>query len=282
MTIIAKIANIKPQLSPSAQKIAAFILQQPASIVSLSSLQLAQQANVGQSSIVKFTQQLGFSGFLAFKVDLKEELTRQQAIGNDPQQLQNQISDSDSDTLITIAQKLAHQKTDAIIETTKAIDENNFNNIINLFYCAQRIQLIGYGHSVAIVNDFRSKLLTLGMTVITEQDNQFQIAIANTLRSGDIQCHICNNSYHQDSLLTAQNAITNGATIVALTTSEMSPLRQLAHFTLDTLAIETSIQIQDQPDNYSIASQAAQQTLTDLLFIALAQLKVTTNKNNNA
>ena len=116
------------------------------------------------------------------------------------------------------------------------------------------------------------------MTVITEQDNQFQIAIANTLRSGDIQCHICNNSYHQYSLLTAQNAITNGATIVALTTSEMSPLRQLAHFTLDTLAIETSIQIQDQPDNYSIA---AQQTLTDLLFIALAQLKVTTNKNNN-
>ncbi len=52
-------------------------------------------------------------------------------MSNDPQQLQNQISHSD--TLITIAQKLAHQKTDAIIETTNAIDEQNLKNIVDLF-----------------------------------------------------------------------------------------------------------------------------------------------------
>ncbi|PSU94314.1 MurR/RpiR family transcriptional regulator [Photobacterium kishitanii] len=267
MTIIAKIANIKSQLSPSAQKIAALILQQPAAVVSLSSLQLAQQANVGQSSIVKFTQKLGFTGFPAFKNAIKEELARQKAIGNDPQQLQNQISHSD--TLITIAQKLAHQKTDAIIETTNAIDEQNLKNIIALFINAQRIQLVGFGHSAIIAKDFSTKLLTLGMMAIAEQDSRSQIDIAKTLGPTDIQCHICYDGNHQDALLTAHSAKMKGATLIALTSPHSTPLRQLAQFSLDTLAIETSNHSQYQPHNYSIASHAAQQTLTDLLFMAL-------------
>ncbi|SMY35518.1 MurR/RpiR family transcriptional regulator [Photobacterium andalusiense] len=269
MTIIAKIANIKSQLSPSAQKIAALILQQPAVVVSLSSLQLAQQANVGQSSIVKFTQKLGFSGFPTFKNAIKEELTRQQAIGNDPQQLQNQISASD--TLVTIAQKLAHQKTDAIIETTNAIDEQNLKNIVALFINADRIQLVGFGHSAVVAKDFSAKLLTLGMMAIAEQDCQNQIEIANTLGATDIQCHICYDGNHQHALLAANNAKNKGATIIALTSVHASPLRQLAQFSLDTLAIETSNQTQSQPHNYSLASHAAQQALTDLLFMALTQ-----------
>ncbi|PSU23519.1 MurR/RpiR family transcriptional regulator [Photobacterium kishitanii] len=269
MTIIAKITNIKSQLSPSAQKIAALILQQPTAIVSLSSLQLAQQANVGQSSIVKFTQKLGFTGFPAFKNAIKEELARQQAIGNDPQQLQNQISHSD--TLITIAQKLAHQKTDAIIETTNAIDEQNLKNIVDLFINAQRIQLVGFGHSAVIAKDFGTKLLTLGMMTIAEQDSQNQIDIAKTLGPADIQCHICYDGNHQDALLTAHSAKMQGATLIALTSPHSTPLRQLAQFTLDTLAIETSNHRQYQPHNYSIAAHAAQQTLTDPLFMALTQ-----------
>ena len=267
MTIIAKIANIKSQLSPSAQKIAALILQQPTVVVSLSSLQLAQQAKVGQSSIVKFSQKLGFTGFPAFKNAIKEELTRQQAIGNDPLQLQNQISASD--TLITIAQKLAHQKTDAIIETTNAIDEQNLKNIVALFINAQRIQLVGFGHSAVVAKDFSAKLLTLGMTTIAEQDSQLQIDIANTLGPDDIQCHIAHDGNHQYALLAANSAKNNEATIIALTSAHASPLRQLAQFTLDTLAIETSNLT--QPHNYSLAYHAAQQTLTDLLFMALAQ-----------
>lgn len=269
MTIIAKINNIKSQLSPSAQKIATLILQQPTSVVSLSSLQLAQQANVGQSSIVKFTQKLGFTGFPAFKSAIKEELARQQAIGNDPQQLQNQISSSD--TLITITQKLAYQKTDAIIETTNAIDEQNLKDIVTLFINAQRIQLVGFGHAAIIAKDFSSKLLTLGMMTITEQDSQLQIEIANTLGPADIQCNICYDGNHQELLLAAHAAKMKGATLIALTSVHSSPLRQLAQFTLDTLAIEPSNHRQFQPHNYSIASHAAQQTLTDLLFMALTQ-----------
>lgn len=277
MTIIAKIANIKSQLSPSAQKIATLILQQPPLVVSLSSQQLAQQANVGQSSIVKFTQKLGFKGFPAFKMAISEELDRQQAIGNDPLQLQYQISPND--TLATIAQKLAYEKTDAIIETTNAIDDHNLEAIVDVLKKSHRIQLVGIGDSVLMAKDFSYKLLTIGMTAIAEQDSQRQIAIAQTLGTNDVQCLICYNGNHQEILLAAHHAKMNGATLIALTAPHSSPLRQLAQFTLDTLATETSTYIQpynqthNQPQkrNDSIAVHAAQQTLVDLLFMALVQ-----------
>ncbi|WP_297483681.1 MurR/RpiR family transcriptional regulator [uncultured Photobacterium sp.] len=275
MTILANIANIKLQLSPSAQKIAALILQHPKSVVTLSSQQLARQANVGQSSIVKFTQKLGFKGFPAFKMAMIEELDRQQAIGSDPLQLHNQINGSD--TSITIAQKLAHQKTDAIIETTNAIDTLSFEKIVDLFTNAQRIQLIGLGDAVGITKDFSTKLLTLGMAVIAEQDPSLQIIITRTLQSSDMLCIIGEEIYQPEIIQATHQATAKGVPLVTLTSHDSSTLRQLAQFTLDTLAVKTSMCSHTQKYNYSIALQAAQQTLTDLLFMTLAQQSL---KNN--
>lgn len=279
MTILANIANIKSQLSPSAQKIAALILQHPKSVVTLSSQQLAQQANVGQSSIVKFTQKLGFKGFPAFKIAMIEELDRQQAIGSDPQQLPNQISPNDS--VITLAQKLAHQKTDAIIETTNAIDEASFHHIIALFTQAQRIQLIGLGDAAGIAKDFSTKLLTLGMAVITQQEPSLQIIITHTLQPSDMLCVIGEEIHQPEIIQATHQATTKGVPLVTLTSHDSSTLRQVAQFTLDTLAVKTSMCSHTQKYNYSIALQAAQQTLTDLLFMALAQQSLKNSPTNN-
>ncbi|MEC6796443.1 MurR/RpiR family transcriptional regulator [Photobacterium piscicola] len=279
MTILANIANIKSQLSPSAQKIAALILQHPKSVVTLSSQQLAQQANVGQSSIVKFTQKLGFKGFPAFKMAMIAELDRQHAIGSDPQQLPNQISYND--TFITLAQKLAHQKTDAIIDTTNAIDEASFQYITALFTQAQRIQLIGLGDAAGIAKDFSTKLLTLGMAVITEQEPSLQIIITRTLQPSDMLCIIGEEIHQPEIIKAAHQATTKGVPLVTLTSHDSSTLRQLTQFTLNTLAAETSMCSHTQKYNYSIALQAAQQTLTDLLFMALAQQSLKNTPPNN-
>lgn len=279
MTILANIANIKSQLSPSAQKIAALILQQPKSVVTLSSQQLAQQANVGQSSIVKFTQKLGFKGFPAFKIAMIEELDRQQAIGCDPQQLPNQISQSD--TFITLAQKLTHQKTDAIIETMNAIDEATFQHIIALFTQAQRIQLIGLGDATTVAKDFSAKLLTLGIAVIAEQNTSLQITITHTLQPHDLLCIIGEEDNQSPLIQAIHQATIKGIPLVTLTSSHSQTLRQLAQFTLETLAAQTSMCSYTQKYNYSIALQAAQQALTDLLFMTLAQQSLKNTPLNN-
>lgn len=60
MLTLSKISNIRSQLSPSELKIADYILACPEQVTHFSSQELAQQADVSQSSIVKFTQKIGF------------------------------------------------------------------------------------------------------------------------------------------------------------------------------------------------------------------------------
>lgn len=52
------------------QKLADYILSQPDETRHLSSQQLAAEAGVSQSSVVKFAQKLGFKGFPALKLAL--------------------------------------------------------------------------------------------------------------------------------------------------------------------------------------------------------------------
>ena len=68
---------------PSELKIADYILACPEQVTHFSSQELAQQADVSQSSIVKFTQKIGFKGFTAFKLAVSEDLGRKHAIKTD-------------------------------------------------------------------------------------------------------------------------------------------------------------------------------------------------------
>jgi DNA-binding MurR/RpiR family transcriptional regulator len=58
----------------SDKKLADFLLAQPDRARHLSSQQLALEAGVSQSSVVKFAQKLGFKGFPALKLAISEAL----------------------------------------------------------------------------------------------------------------------------------------------------------------------------------------------------------------
>ena len=56
------------------------------------------------------------------------------------------------------------------------------------------------------------------------------------------------------------------ATVIAITSLADSPLRRLAHFTLDTVSGETEWR------SSSMSTRTAQNSVTDLLFVGLVQL----------
>ncbi|UMX51768.1 hypothetical protein MJ389_20480 [Escherichia coli] len=61
----------------SDKKLADYLLLQPDTARHLSSQQLANEAGVSQSSVVKFAQKLGYKGFPALKLALSEALASQ-------------------------------------------------------------------------------------------------------------------------------------------------------------------------------------------------------------
>lgn len=261
MSVMNKLMSRRTQLSSSGLKIADWIIAYPEKAATATSQALADHAQVSQSSIVKFTQKIGFKGYSEFKLALAEELGRKQAMHTTPLH-SNILVD---DPIAVIAQKLVQAKTDAMFHTTNALSFSHFNQAIQLINLANRVQIVGIGGSALTAKDLAFKLLKLGITALTEQDSHVQIATARTLSAQDIQIAISFSGDRKEILVAAESAKEQGAKVIALTSPTKNRLRELADLSFDTIADES------EHRSSSIASRTAQNVLTDLIFITLVQ-----------
>lgn len=263
MSVSNKIIAKRSQLSQSGRLVADWFVENAAKAAYMTSQEVAQEAQVSQSTIVKFTQRLGFKGYSEFKLALSEDIGRKQAIASTP--LHSGIFADDP--LAVIAQKLIKAKTDAMIQTTNALSFDACNQAAQWLSDARTVQIVGIGGSALTAKDLGYKLLKLGITALTEQDSHVQIAVARTLTDKDVQIAISFSGERKEILVAAEAAKEQGAKVIALSSPNKSKLRHIADITFDTIA--------DEVENRSsaIASRSAQNVITDLLFIYLVQLR---------
>ncbi|EGU30534.1 hypothetical protein VII00023_11019, partial [Vibrio ichthyoenteri ATCC 700023] len=183
MSITSKLVAKRERLSSSGVKIADWVLANTEQAMALTSQELAIEIGVSQSSIVKFTQKIGFKGYSQFKLALAEEVTRKYTLQTSPLHADIAITDSTS----TIIQKLVRAKTDAIFQTSNALDAISFDRAVTLINQAYKVQIVGMGASALSGKDLSYKLLKLGILAITEVDSHVQIGMARTLTEKDVQ-----------------------------------------------------------------------------------------------
>ncbi|WP_019612826.1 SIS domain-containing protein [Psychromonas ossibalaenae] len=263
MSIHHVLLSQRSSLSPSAARIADFILENLQLCSEITSQELAEKANVSQSSIIKFTQKLGYKGFTAFKLMLIKEQNLESVLLNPHTPIHSKINDQDS--ALTVAQKLVQEKQQALLNTTNAINYIEFEKVVNFINLAGRVQIMGIAGSALTAKDLSFKLLKLGITAISEQDSHIQMATANTLKKGDVQILISYSGTRKEILIAAQAAHEKGATIIALTGLKANPLRKIAHYCIDTIADEEKYR------SSSISSRTAQNVITDLIFMSVLQ-----------
>ncbi|EKN5147779.1 TPA: SIS domain-containing protein [Yersinia enterocolitica] len=264
MSILNEITWLLPELAENQKKIAKCILDNPESILSISSSQFAENAGVSQSAIVKFSQKIGMKGFPALKIAISEELSRNNLFKSYPHKaLHNSISSEDS--LMVMAQKLAHEKTASIMETTRKINFSVFQQVISLINTAQRVQIVGILGSGLTAKDLSYKLQKIGIMTLVEADLHVQIAAALTLTPKDVQIVLSFTGRRKDMRIAATVAKAQGATVIAITGSKVSPLAKIADYVLESISDENEWR------SSSISSRTAQNTLTDLIFLALMQ-----------
>ncbi|HCR4097238.1 TPA: SIS domain-containing protein [Providencia rettgeri] len=264
MTLLDIITYSLPRLAENQRKIAQFIIENPENVLNLSSQQLAEILDVSQSAIVKFSQKVGVKGYPALKLALSEIIGRQQLNESAPHvALHNRIAPNDN--LMVVAQKLAMEKNHSITETTKLIDFKQFEKIVERIDQSQRVQIVGIGGSGLTAKDLSYKLQKIGITTLVESDHHVQIAAALTLNANDIQIAISFTGKRKDMLTAANIARKQGACVVAITRDRHSPLAQISDYILESVAEE------DEWRSSSISSRTAQNTLTDLIFMALLQ-----------
>lgn len=261
MNCLLSIRQRYPQLAQSDRKLADFILAQPDLARHLSSQQLASQAGVSQSSVVKFAQKLGFKGFPALKLALSEALASNANPHSVP--VHNQICGDDP--LRLVGEKLIKDNVAAMHASLDVNTEDKLLETVNMLRSARRIVLTGIGASGLVARNFSWKLMKIGLNAVSEQDMHALLATVQAMTQDDVMLAISYSGARREINLAADEMLRVGGKVVAITGFSPNALQQRATHCLYTIAEEQATR------SAAISSTSAQMMLTDLLFMGLVQ-----------
>jgi DNA-binding MurR/RpiR family transcriptional regulator len=261
MNCLLRIRQRYPTLAQSDRKLADYLLANPDRARHLSSQLLAQEAGVSQSSVVKFSQKLGFKGFPALKLAISEAL----ASGQDPHSVpvHNQILGDDP--LRLVGEKLIKDNLAAMHASLDINSEEKLLASVAMMRNARRVLIVGIGASGLVAKNFAWKLMKIGINAVAEQDMHALLATAQALSADDILFAISYSGERREINLAADETLRTGAKVLAVTGFTPNALQQRATLCLYTIAEELATR------SAAISSTSAQMMLTDLLFMALVQ-----------
>lgn len=261
MSVIRKILANLDRMSPADREIGRFIAEHPEQMLALSSAALAAETGRSQSSVVKFSQRLGFASYQDLK--LAVSTTRAQDWRLPGGAIHGSIEQGDG--YGTILEKLLSSKYRAMRETLAANGTREVARAVEALDGARRIHLAGVGASSLVASDLSYKLMKLGRIVVQSLDAHVQMANVAGIAQEDVLLALSYSGASMETLRIAELARSRGATLIAITGMQDNPLARLADILLHTVADE------DQARSSAITARDAQLALTDLLFLMILQ-----------
>jgi len=261
MSILKMISARLDAMSEADREIGSFIVEHPERMLQLSSAALAVETGRSQSSVVKFSQKMGYGSYQELKLAVNKAQAQEWQVP--PGMIHGSIEAGDS--YATIQRKLISSKVLSVQETVAVNSEETIDRVLDALARARRIHLAGVGASSLVARDFSYKLLKLGRMVLLDSDSHVQVANAAILEPDDVLFAISHSGASLETLRVAERARARGATVISVTGLRRNPLAEVADLRLFTVADEERVR------SSAITSRDAQLALTDLLFILLVR-----------
>ncbi|MFW5996088.1 MAG: MurR/RpiR family transcriptional regulator [Halanaerobiaceae bacterium] len=260
---IARIKTSYSSLPPSEKKVADYILENTEKTIYLSVSELSNQAEVSDSTIIRFCKNIGFKGYQELKLFLAQDLVTPIENINEDIQLDDQLD--------TIIQKIAHSNKMAIEETMGTIDLEQLEKAVTILLSAERILFFGVGASGVTAHDAKYKFMRIGKTVDCYRDAHLQAMSASTLSNNDAVVGISHSGSTKDVVDSCRIASDAGAKVICITGHTRSPITQIADIKLITATREKPL------SSGALRSKIAQLHTLDMLFsgVAIKQHKKT-------
>lgn len=254
--VLVRIQSFQKALTKSERKVAEVVLTHAENVIYFSVTDLAEQAEVGDTTVLRFCRKIGFKGYQEFKLALAQELV------NPVQSLHQEVTDEDSP--IVIAQKVTATNVQAIQDTVTLIDPEQLERAVSVLQKAKRIHCYGVGTSGVTALDAKFKFLRIGLPVDAYNDGHIQAMAASTLETGDVAIGISVSGSTKDTVDTLKLAKEAGATVICITQYTRAPITKIADIVLLSAAKETPLQ------GGALSSKIAQLHVIDILYTALA------------
>ncbi len=262
MSCLSIIRSARHELSANEKKLADFILENSSLIRDYSSQQLAGSVGVSQSSVVKFSQKMGYKGFTDFKLAIHESVVKQES----------NVAVLDSGRSArgpreSLKERLYQAKNDAISGATDLNDDATLRLAARAIEGASRVQLVGGGNAASVVRDSAQKLAGEGKPVIAEFDADAQKRSVATLARGDCLILISASGQSAHCRQLAKDAKKRGVTVISVTSQVANPLATLADIRL------YSVSHLIDSDVPRVVATTSQQHVMDLVFFSLVSVE---------
>jgi RpiR family carbohydrate utilization transcriptional regulator len=254
--VLERLRTVRPGLSPTAGRIADFILANAAEVVHMSVTEVAEGAGASEGSVVGLCQQLGARGLQQVKIALARDLVQ-------PVQFIHEDLERD-DSIAAVVEKVFHSDVQALQDTLKVLDIEQMSRAIAAIRKAERVEVYGIGSAAPIAEDANYRLLRIGIESKVIVDSHIQ-AISASLTGPRVAIVTVSHSGSTHETVTATRlAKEAGATTICITNYGKSPIQAYADILLQTMARETKFRTE------AMASRIAQLAIVDALIAALA------------
>ncbi len=226
--ILTLIQNRMDTFSKGQRLIGRYILDNYDKAAFMTAARLGQTVKISESTVVRFAVELGYDGYPAMQKAMQEmirgKLTTVQRIEVSYDRLGAQ----------GVLDKVVQSDIENLRMTLNELKREDFDGAVNAIAGARRIYILGVRSSAAL-----SDFLTFYFKLIFDNVCQVQTSLASEMfeqmlrvGKGDVVIGISFPRYSTRSVRAMEFARDQGATVVAITDSEMSPLYDTADYRL--------------------------------------------------
>lgn len=261
MSPLLKIRAGRDGMSAIERRIADFLLDNAALLRDYSSQQLADALGVSQSSVVKFSQKLGYKGYPDLKFSIGESLARGDGYENGGAA----SSDEATDPHAALADELWAAKSRSEAETRSLNPPARIDAIADALRGADKVFVIGLGRDGIHARGFAMQLSLLGILAVYHFDPVMLPAGLSSVGKRDVLVVFSEQGRQASLCRIAQMFHERRGAVVTVTRHSANPLRAHADHALLVSAHDARAPV--EPMLY----QGALQQLLDLVALVLCE-----------
>ncbi|WP_213583642.1 MurR/RpiR family transcriptional regulator [Paenibacillus sp. J2TS4] len=250
------INSIYSSLTKSEKKVADTVLKDPEAAVFFTITDLAEKADVGETSVIRLCRKLGFKGYQEFKLSIVQDLA------TPAEQIHGEIEENDNTE--TVAKKITSQNTQALNNALSLLNEQHLVKIVDAMIAADSIFFYGVGSSGVTAMDAKYRFMRLGFQVDAIMDSHMMAMNASLAGKNDVVGVISTSGSTKDVVDAVTIAKASGAFIFCITNHAKSPVTQQADAVLLGTSRETPLQ------GGAFSSKLSQIHLLDILSTVIA------------
>ena len=225
------ISNIQAQyarLSKGQKIIAQYILKNYDKVAFMTACKLGEAVGVSESTVVRFANALGYSGYPKLQEALQELIKNKLTTVQRVEMAHDKYSDDS-----TILNKVLKSDIDNIRDTLDAIDENAFKGAADKILKARKIYILGMRSSFTIAQYLGFYLdIILDNVHIIRMDMGDAFEQVVRVNEDDVLITISFPRYSRKSYQVAKYAKSKGAHIISITDSMFAPVASISDNTL--------------------------------------------------